>query len=556
MGHKIKYHKYIDSYINAINNGDLVVNDYIKKQVKIVEEKLNAPGISIDSKRIDHMVEAMESHFDIKMFDWELYVCALIHCYEQDGLIPVFTTFFLYMGRGAGKNKFFAMLAWYFTTPLHGIKGYNIDIVANTELQAKTSFEDVRDILESDREQYKKLGYKWNKEEIKNTLTMSTFQYHTSNPNSKDGFRPGAIMFDEIHAYQTTDMIKVFTSGLGKVKHGRTFFITTNGNVRGGALDKELEKAKDILDGKRKSIRYLPLLYECENDKEIHNPIMWQKANPSLKYLPILQAEMEEQYEDSIHDEDIYAEFMTKRLNRPKESSGSPVAKWDDIKACTREELPLELLKGKQCIGGLDFAEIDDFCSCGLLFKIDGIKYWLEHTFVNKEVLKPEARKIKFPIREMEAKGLITIIDSPTIRPDHISSWFKEQMELYSIQCIYVDTYRSIHIGEEFERLGIPFDTVRTGAITHSKIAPSIDTLFKEHELIWGDNPTMNWYTNNTFKKKDLKGNIEYLKIEPKTRKTDGFHALLHAMTHEHTLQDYNSSYKNNIIDNLGVYTY
>ena len=40
----------------------------------------------------------------------------------------------------------------------------------------------------------------------------------------------------------------------------------------------------------------------------------------------------------------------------------------------------------------------------------------------------------------------------------------------------------------------------------------------------------MCWYTNNTKKILDNKGNTSYAKIEQKLRKTDGFMAWVHAM--------------------------
>jgi len=55
--------------------------------------------------------------------------------------------------------------------------------------------------------------------------------------------------FDEIHEYENYDTINVFTRGFGKRKHSRTFKITTNGYVRGGVLDEELELAKKVLTG-------------------------------------------------------------------------------------------------------------------------------------------------------------------------------------------------------------------------------------------------------------------------------------------------------------------
>ena len=30
------------------------------------------------------------------------------------------------------------------------------------------------------------------------------------------------------------------------------------------------------------------------------------------------------------------------------------------------------------------------------------------------------------------------------------------------------------------------------------KIVPVIDSLFNNHQIVWGDNPLMRWFTNNT----------------------------------------------------------
>jgi phage terminase large subunit-like protein len=54
--------------------------------------------------------------------------------------------------------------------------------------------------------------------------------------------------------------------------------------------------------------------------------------------------------------------------------------------------------------------------------------------------------------------------------------------------------------------------------------------MFAEETLVMGDNMTMRWYINNTCQETDKKGNTTYLKIEPKTRKTDGFFGLIHAL--------------------------
>ena len=46
------------------------------------------------------------------------------------------------MGRGGGKNGFISTLANYFVSSLHGIDYYDVSIVANSEKQAKRSFQE------------------------------------------------------------------------------------------------------------------------------------------------------------------------------------------------------------------------------------------------------------------------------------------------------------------------------------------------------------------------------------------------------------------------------
>lgn len=531
-----KYHEYIDNYLNTIKNNKITVGKYLKKLPKIIEKELNKENVLIDSEKIYDAKRVIEEHSDITLFDWQLFVIGLMNCFYTDVPAVVFPEILLYMGRGAGKNKFIAELARYFTSPNYGVPKYNVDIVANNEEQAKTSFMDLHGSLEMDPEKYKDI-YNWNLQEITCVPTGSKVKYYTSNARTKDGLRPGMVVFDEIHGFENYDNISVFTSALGKVPHDRTFFITTNGYIRGGVLDKELQKARDILDGKEECLGYLPLIYELDDDEEVHDEKNWDKSNPSLKYLPGLKNRIQREYRNSKRDLTIFIELMTKRMNRPRQKAYAPVAKWEEIEA-TNKDIPYEKLKGLSCIGGIDYTTIKDFCSVGLLFKLDGKRYWIEHTFVHKKALDEAGREFKFPVMEMVDKGLITIVEDETIRPETVSKWFIEKAREYSIINIAADSHRATYLKQEFDDCGLPLEIVRRGYITHSQLSPLVESIFSENTLIWGDNPTMNWYTNNTYRDIDKSGNISYKKIEPKLRKTDGFFALIHALTIDGQLKE------------------
>ena len=140
--------KYIDDYISAIRSGKIPASRELHQACDYIEEKLNHPDVFIDVEKIEKAIELIERYFKMPLFDWEIFVLALIHCYYKSDDTVVFSEFLIMMGRGNGKNGFISGVAWYLTTQNHGIKGYNVDIVANSEEQAETSFKDIYEMLD------------------------------------------------------------------------------------------------------------------------------------------------------------------------------------------------------------------------------------------------------------------------------------------------------------------------------------------------------------------------------------------------------------------------
>lgn len=525
-----KYHEYIDCYIDSIESGKKRSSNRIKKAMRLVKRKLDKPHVFIDSDQIYDAKRIIEEHFQQKIIDWELFVLSLCLCYYEDSDTVVFDEIYIEMGRGNGKNGFISMLIWYFTTPNHGIDEYDVDIVANSEDQAKRSFGDV----------YKIIGisdvlpkmFQRTKVEILNVVTNSTIHYNTSNARTKDSLRSACLVFDEVHEYENFDLIDVFMSGFGKKKHSRTFYITTNGFVRGGVLDTLREQSDRILDGEEEGFGFLPLIYCLDAKEEVHDEANWIKANPSYDDLPYLRIEMQKAYRKMKTRPNFAITFYTKRCNIPAQDNFTVVATPEQVKA-TNRDIPYNLIRGMACVGAVDYASIRDFASVGLLFRLDDEFVLLEHTFVCHRSLKLESRHFKFPVEEMAERGLITIVEDETIKPEYISAWFLEKRRTYDIRDIKMDEYRKAHLESEFNRVGLPYSSVRSGVITHAKLAPLVDSIFAENRLILGDNPTMRWYINNVKQDMDKKGNISYLKIEPQLRKTDGFFMLLHALNDE-----------------------
>ncbi|MGL5244159.1 MAG: terminase TerL endonuclease subunit [Sarcina sp.] len=526
------FNKYIDEYINLIESGSIESCINIKNCIKLIKEKLSEPKVFIDNEKIEIAITKIEEYFKFKLVPWERFVIALIHCYYEDNTL-VWSTIFLMMGRGNGKNGFISGVSWYLTTGFHGLPKYNVDIVANCEEQAKTSFEDVYEVID-DNKRLKKAFY-YTKEKIVFKKTRSYIKYRTSNAKTKDGLRPACIIFDEIHEYEDYKNINVFKSALGKKANSRIFMITTNGEVRGGVLDDYLEIADAILKGENKTTRMLPLLYSLDSDKEVDNKKMWEKANPSLRYFKDLQIQMNEEYNDMEFQPQTALTFMTKRMNRPAQDVYTVVAEWEKIKSTNQ---PIPDINNYCCIGGVDFASTRDFVGCGLLFKIGDKRVWLHHSFICHKALEIKGRAIKFDVKLAEKEGLCTILKEDTIKPKYIAQWFLSKVSKYNVNILDIccDRYRKMLLETAFKEVGLPLSDVGNGYITHNKLAPLIEQLFADENIIYGDDKMMRWYTNNVYVDTDPKGNKSYKKIEPILRKTDGFFAFIHALSKETTI--------------------
>lgn len=538
---KCKYHPYIDAYITGIQKEEIIVGNDIKKAIPYIEKKLDHPDVIIRGEMIDKAVELIEKYFEVVLFDWELFVIALIHCFYATSDTVVFDEFLIVMGRGNGKNGFISTIVWYLTTHYHGITGYNIDIIANGEDQAETSFDDVYNVLEKWKSKLKKFFY-WSKEKIVNLKTNSYIKFNTSNARTKDGKRTACIVLDELHEYENYSLIDVFFSSFGKRKHSRIFKITTMGHVREGVLDEEMRIADDVLNGIITDIGLCPLIYRIDNEKEALDPVMWNKPNPSLKYLSTLMIEMQKAFKLLKYKPNVEKDFYTKRMNWPKGSSDLQVTEWDNIKA-TEKEIPD--LKGWTCVVGIDFMKTTDFASVNFHFKNGDLRYDISHSWLCLE--SKDLSRIKPPWQQWAADGLLTLVDDVEIHPRLLVDYIQEKASLYNIKKIALDNYRYALISSELARIGFDAKVRKNVKLVRPsdimQVVPVIESCFVNKFFSWGNNPVLRWATNNTKlipagkKKGTDTGNYYYGKIEAKSRKTDPFMAVVASMTLESELK-------------------
>lgn len=542
----------IQNYIDFVRSGKIEVCEEQLLLCNYIERIFKTEKLTIDEEQVRKYLD-LQKYFPYELLDWEIFCFVLHNCvYKENGQLR-WPILFILVGRGAGKNGYLAFEDFCLLTPINGVKQYHIDIFAMAEDQAKTTFEDVYNVLEDNELKLKKYFY-WNKEEIINLKTKSKLKFRTSSIKSKDGGRPGKVDFDEYHAYENMKLVDVATTGLGKKPHPRRTIISTNGDVRDGPLDTLIAKSEAILKGEMHDNGTLPFICKLDSAEEIKNKKKWPKANPSLPFFETLQHELDIEFGDYLQDPIGNASFSTKRMNIPKGNKDVEVTSWENILE-TNQDIPD--LTGFTCVAGIDYAKTTDFVCAGLLFLFNGKYYWISHTWVCKS--SADLERIKAPLEEWEQRGLLTFVDGPEVSPDIPAEWLAIQGQKYNITKLCMDNYRYTLLAKALRATG--FDTDKKG-VNNIKlarpsdemlIAPVVTSLFVNHNIVWGNNPLMRWYANNSCMITSQAGNTTYGKIEPKSRKTDGFKAFIAAMIIGGNLED---SAETVDVSNFGVYTY
>lgn len=523
-------------------------------------------NIYINTEQLETYI-SYQKYFPFELFDWEKFILALHDCtYWRDSGLPRWSTLFVMGGRGLGKNGFISFESFCLISPGNGIKQYDVDIFATAEDQAKTSFQDIYNVLESNKQKLAKF-FTWNKEIITCTKTKSSLRFRTSNPKTKDGARPGAVIFDEYHAYENPKLPDVATTGLGKKPHPRRSIITTDGDVRDGELDKLKTRAERILSGEIPDNGLLPFINKLDDISEIHDKKMWAKANPTLHlvgkntYANNLFSQIETEYADYCDDPISHSSFATKRFNMPQGNRELEVTAFENLKIASRDIIDIS---NKYCVLGIDFASTQDFVSAGFLFYIDGIEYWHQHSWICKQ--SKDLPRIKFPYLQSEQRGECTVIDAVEIHPDIVAGWIAETIDKFNLTVVYaaIDLFRFTIMSKSLQTIGFIPEYRQNGEIHGNLkrirpsdiaiIAPELCLEFARHEIVWGDSMIMRWYTNNAKKIVDKNGNISFEKIEPKSRKTDGFMALVAARTIRDKIEPYSGNLPSREL--LGVWTF
>ncbi len=533
---------YYELYKWKIEKGDILVSKKIKLMFNYVDSILDLPNIELNLTKGHLPIEFIEQHcrhseaeWSGKLFTlslWQKVICELLF-----GIVNTktnqrhFTKMLVIVARKNGKSMFIAALCLY-ALVADGENGAKIYCAATNKEQAKIVFKYARNSIYQDPILKKLL--KVRQTDIEFPESFSEFRPLAADSDNLDGYSPSMAIVDELHAHKTSGVYEKLNTGIGARRQPLLIIITTAGTIRGSIYDDIYTLAQQVLIEKfnpKDPAKFLPFIYELDQDGDWNKEVEWIKANPNLGISKKWSSMREELKEAKINDSAKTA-FLTLHCNRPQTGSESFI----DLETIlqNKKRFDLKKLKGAFAWGGIDLSHTTDLTAGVIIATLpeDKTLYVIPQGFMCAQQLKKLIKSDKVSYGAWEKRGLVKVVGDGYIDDRAVVDWFKEMRDKYklNIQKIGIDRYSATSVMTNLRENKFIVDKVAQGFVTFSKPMDEFKGMLREGKIAHNANPLYEWNIQNVVLVMDSNGNKRPDKKSAGTSRIDLFVATLNAL--------------------------
>jgi len=294
---------------------------------------------------------------------------------------------------------------------------------------ADLAFEAAAGAIELDEVLAKKFHIRHHLKTIVHRVTGATLEIMTFDPAVLTGQKiSGGALIDELHVCakmaKAPKALRQIRGGMLPFPEAFLAFITTQSDEPPvGVFAEELQKARDIRDGKREAAM-LPVLYEFpqhvqeSRNRDWENPALWPLVTPNLGKsitLERLVSDHREAKETSEQELRIWAsQHLNVQIGMALAAAGWAGAEFWERRA--DKELTLESLmeRSEVCTVGIDGGGLDDLLGLVVLGRERGTRRWLwwARAWAHRIVLE-RRKEIAEKLLDLERAGDLSVVDVP-----------------------------------------------------------------------------------------------------------------------------------------------
>ena len=547
---------YLEQYKKLIDDGDVVVGYWIKKEIENLIDDMSNPAYIYDTaeahKRIKFMqtycLQSKHPYFGkpVELMPWQLAFFEALYSFKMaDTGLRRFVESIIEIGRKNGKST---MLAADGNTDLFiGAGGSEICCASNDDRQAKYIWREIAGMRA--RLDPKKAITGQNLIEIKNDYKNIIVSRMSSKTQNKDGGNYTKTYQDESHDVDeengNCEIAEACWRGMSTKDDPLFINCTTQGFSRDGCyLDKKIAHAKAVIEGESDDVHFLPFLFEQDSEQEIwQDEASWEKSNPSLRYGVKKISKLRRDVDLARTDKEARLHLLCKDFNI-KQNSAQAWLRAEDF-TYIQDKKSLEDFRGCWCLAALDCSQTTDLTNLKLLFMKpnDNTKYVFSHYWIPESKLNDSNDKAAGArYEEWAQRGYITIckgsINDLTLVTRYIEE-LKRKFNIRVLKCGYDKAY-----AREFEKsIDELSEDIREPINQKIMSTPMkwVERDFEKHIINYGNNPVDAWCLGNACCYIDGHENYSCKKSQA-SKRIDG--AVVFIILYA-TLQKFNSEFQN-----------
>lgn len=428
---------FLTEYWELIQNGDVVVGHYLKKQIRNLIRDLEDDRYFYDTaeahKRIrfeEKMCLQSKQPYYMKpiiLLPWQKAWWEAVYSFKMtDTGLRRFTEGLLEVARKNGKSTMFAADGMF--DLFVGEGGTDICCASNDDRQAKLIWEEIGGMRE--RLDPKKTITRQNLSKIMNRSRNITVFRLSSKTQNKDGFNISKTFLDESHDIAEdngqSEVAEACWRGMSSKEEPLFLNCTTQGFNRDCYLDHKIQQAKRTIDGEIDDEHLIAFLFEQDSEQEIwQDKSSWEKSNPSLRYGIKKISKLERDIETAKFDKATRIHMLTKDFNIPQSNAQSWLMLEDyDYPS---QDFDLEEFRGSFFLGAVDLSATTDLSNAKIMLMKAGdrTKYVFSHYWIPESKLQQsDDKEAGAEYLTWAKEGLITIHEGNEIDISQIGDWF------------------------------------------------------------------------------------------------------------------------------------
>lgn len=416
---------------------------------------------------------------------WQAFVLGSLFGWYTDDGYRRFRIAYIETGKGSGKSPLVAGIGLYGLVA-DGEQRAEVYAAATKKDQAQILFRDAVSMVNMSPALLSRLEQSGRNEKVWNLFYANTNSFFRpiSSDEGQSGPRPHIGLLDEVHEHKNASAVNMMRAGTKFRRRAMIVMITNSGSDKNSVCGQYHELGKRVCAGIEDNDNLFAFICSLdEGDDPFKDESCWPKVNPSLDFILEGQTDgipgrkyLREQVQEA---RGLPAkESVVRRLNFCEwTQADSPWIGWD-VWSQAEERVPMRVLRGRPCVGGLDLSSTTDLTAFVLLFYPTAADpHWrlLPYFWIPDHQLEERERRDKVPYSVWIKDKHLETTPGRAISKLHVLRRLQTICDYFEVRQIAYDRWRIEDLQQLMNEHGIALPEMAPFGQGFKDMGPAVD---------------------------------------------------------------------------------